>query len=495
METPEVVTRESTFTQLVDKATTSAPRVPIELTLRVNDPFEAYCRARNTTSGFFFETSGGRTGWGYFGIEPVERITVWPNTVSLEPRKIGPSLSVISEYLRDEELIRGPCEIPYPCGLFGWISYDVARELEPLLEEQIPNENVPRLQFGLFETVISWRSNSTHENPVLHITSCPRVENDVSVAYNKGLANARELCQAITTGDPQLDTTRIPPTDLTFERTCTQSEYERRVNQVKEFIRAGDTFQANISQELRGESDCHPLQIFSALRSKNPAPYSALIEFPEIDLMCSSPELLIECTDGTVTTEPIAGTRPRGTTTESDLSKEAELRRDEKERAEHAMLVDLERNDLGKIASVGSVTVDEYRRVDRYTSVMHLVSRVTGELRDDKTVVDAVASLFPGGTITGAPKPRTMEIIDAVEQSNRGPYTGSIGIFGFDDRATLNIIIRTIIRKDNEYSLRVGGGIVHDSVPAREYQETLDKAEGLIQAIKSAGSPEFGVRQ
>ncbi|MFC6766181.1 anthranilate synthase component I family protein, partial [Natrinema soli] len=178
--------------------------------------------------------------------------------------------------------------------------------------------------------------------------------------------------------------------------------------------------------------------------------------------------------------------RPRGETPEADAALEDDLLTDEKERAEHAMLVDLERNDLGTVCEYGSVAVEEYRRIDRYAEVMHLVSNVTGRLRDDETLADAIAAVFPGGTITGAPKPRTMELIDELEATRRGPYTGSVGIFGFDGRATLNIVIRTLVRHAEEYHLRVGAGIVHDSDPVREYDETLDKARALITAVDEA---------
>jgi len=200
----------------------------------------------------------------------------------------------------------------------------------------------------------------------------------------------------------------------------------------------------------------------------------------------ASPELLLERQGDRIRTEPIAGTRPRGETSAEDECLEAGLTGDEKERAEHAMLVDLERNDMGKVCQYGSVEVDEYRRVDRYSEVMHLVSSVTGRLREDATLADAIAATFPGGTITGAPKPRTMEIIDELETTRRGPYTGSIGVFGFDERATLNIVIRTLTRHEDEYALRVGAGIVQDSDPEREYDETLDKARALVRAVDEA---------
>jgi len=280
---------------------------------------------------------------------------------------------------------------------------------------------------------------------------------------------------------------------------------------VKAYVRDGDTFQANVSQRLRAPAAVHPVEAYDALRAVNPAPYSGLIEFSRgrgtsgseadragdapagVDLVSASPELLLERVPSDdpergarLVTEPIAGTRPRGETAEADDALEAELTGDAKERAEHAMLVDLERNDLGKVSRFGTVDVAEYRRVDRYSEVMHLVSLVEGEARPDVGVADAIAACFPGGTITGAPKPRTMAIIDELEETRRGPYTGSMVAAGFDGRATLNIVIRTLVRRAAEYHLRVGAGIVHDSEPDAEYEETLAKARALVTAADEA---------
>jgi anthranilate synthase component 1 len=258
------------------------------------------------------------------------------------------------------------------------------------------------------------------------------------------------------------------------------------VRRIKAAIRDGETFQTNVSQRLRAPAAVHPVEAYGALRAVNPAPYSALVEFPSCDLVSASPELLLRREPDRLVTEPIAGTRPRGATEEEDAELERELRDDEKERAEHAMLVDLERNDLGKVCEFGSVDVAQYRRVDRYAEVMHLVSKVVGWPRPDVDLAEAVGAVFPGGTITGAPKPRTMELIEEVEATRRGPYTGSVGVFGFDGRATLSIVIRTLVRRQEEYYLRVGAGVVHDSVPRREYEETLDKGRALVTALDEA---------
>ncbi|MFC6724838.1 anthranilate synthase component I family protein, partial [Halobium palmae] len=271
-----------------------------------------------------------------------------------------------------------------------------------------------------------------------------------------------------------------------FTSECGEEAFADRVRTVKRYVRDGDTFQTNVSHRLVAPAAVHPVETYDAVRRVNPAPYSGLLEFPGVDLVSASPELLLDVEGDRLSTEPIAGTRPRGDTAEADAELERDLTDDAKERAEHAMLVDLERNDLGKVSEYGSVDVAEYRRIDRYSEVMHLVSSVEGRRREDVSVADAVAAVFPGGTITGAPKPRTMEIIDEVETTRRGPYTGSVGVFGFDDRATLNITIRTLVRRGGEYRLRVGAGVVHDSDPIAEYEETLDKARALVNAVDEA---------
>jgi anthranilate synthase component 1 len=494
-----VVTAAEAFARTAAAAPAGA-RVPVELRVRVADPFEAYRRARDGDGdGVYLETTGGQSGWGYFAVGPVERLQVgptaaaWPEgdaTDAADERGFAgdgsPSLDTIDALLAREQLARGDCDVPYPCGAFGWLSYDIARELEDLPGTTV-TDGLPRLQFGVFDRVAAWEEPRGEET-TLHVTACPRLDEheDAASAYEAGLAAAQSLAEAALHGDPHVGARATADRRATFESECGQAAFADRVRTIKEYIRDGDTFQTNVSHRLVAPDAVHPVETFDAVRRVNPAPYSALLEFPGVDLVSASPELLLDVDGDRIRTEPIAGTRPRGETPEADAELEADLLADEKERAEHAMLVDLERNDLGKVSEYGTVEVSEYRRVDRYSEVMHLVSLVEGRLRDDASIADAVAATFPGGTITGAPKPRTMEIIDEVETTRRGPYTGSIGVFGFDDRATLNIVIRTLVRHEGEYRLRVGSGIVHDSVPEREYQETLDKARALVNAVDEA---------
>jgi len=532
----------------VAAAAPAGARIPVERRVTVDDPFAAYRRARDGPGGFCYETTGGQAGWGYFGVDPVERLTASGDAVVAETaegsagdyRRPGPTLAALQGLLDGEVLVRGDCEVPYPCGAFGWLSYDIARELEsfpapaPAGPGAVDDRGLPRLQVGVFDRVAAWEcpvaddgsgAESDAPSVTLRVTACPRVpeglddpaadRDALDALFDEGTTRAGDLIERIETGDPGVGPAPDPDASTaTFESDVGREGYAEAVRRVKGYVRDGDTFQANVSQRLRAPAAVHPVEAYDALRAVNPAPYSGLIEFSReeagesdgresgdasgVDLVSASPELLLERIpasdvdeaddpDGArLATEPIAGTRPRGETPADDEALEAELTGDAKERAEHAMLVDLERNDLGKVSRFGTVDVAEYRRVDRYSEVMHLVSLVEGEARPDVGVADAVAACFPGGTITGAPKPRTMEIIDELEETRRGPYTGSMLAAGFDGRATLNIVIRTLVRHAAEYHLRVGAGIVHDSEPDAEYGETLAKARALVTAVDEA---------
>ncbi len=481
MSEPRVVTGRASFRETAT-ASPDGARVPVEVTVEVADPFEAYRRARDGRGGVYLGTSGGRSGWGYFGVGPDRIVETSPG---------DEALATLDSVVDEQSLARGDCEVPYPCGVIGWLSYDIAREIESLPGSTTRDRDLPRMQLGVYDRLVAWRE-PRGQPTTLHVSACPRIGDasdafaDLDEAYAHGRERALNLADGILDGDPTVGSPPVERDRATFESDCGRAAFADRIRRVKGHIREGDTFQANVSHRLTAPAAAHPVTVFEALRSVNPAPYSALLEFPGVDLVSASPELLLDRDGDRLETEPIAGTRPRGETPQADERLAAELTTDEKERAEHAMLVDLERNDLGKVSEYGSVEVSQYRRVDCYSEVMHLVSLVESRLRAGQTLADAIEAVFPGGTITGAPKPRTMAIIDEVESTRRGPYTGSIGIFGFDDRATLNIVIRTLVRYGQQYHLRVGAGIVHDSDPQQEYQETLDKGRALINAVDVA---------
>jgi anthranilate synthase component 1 len=266
----------------------------------------------------------------------------------------------------------------------------------------------------------------------------------------------------------------------------TQAAFEAAVVRCQEYIRAGDIFQVVISQRLERETQARPLDIYRALRVVNPSPFMFLLKTPSVNLVGSSPEIMVRVEDGTVTVRPLAGTRRRGATEEEDRGLAEELLADPKERAEHVMLIDLARNDVGRVARYGSVKLSDVMVVERYSHVMHITSNVAGQLLDGKTALDALRAGLPAGTVSGAPKVRAMEIIDEIEPHRRGPYAGAVGYIDFTGNMDTCIALRTLVMQGQTAYIQAGAGIVADSVPAREYEETLSKAQVLLKAIEIA---------
>lgn len=354
-------------------------------------------------------------------------------------------------------------------GAIGYVGYDVAREQEDVGRDTRRDIGLPDIAFNRYDSVVKVRNDSVE------------VE---AVAADAGNAEerVREVGERLRGASTLLGGEPVEAWGL--RSNFTRETYREAVETVKRYVRRGETFQANISQRLSFESDAQSLELYAALRRTNPAPYMALFEVNKDQaVVSSSPELLVRKEGNHVVTRPIAGTRPRGDDVGSDGLLRHELRASEKERAEHSMLVDLARNDLGKVSRHGSVGVESYMEAVPYREVHHLESVVKGELRGDMGVVDVVRAMFPGGTVTGAPKPRTLRIIEEVEPTARGPYTGSLGRITYGDDVTLNILIRTVVRDGVDHHLQVGGGVVHDSDPVEEYRETLHKAEGVLNAL------------
>ncbi len=268
-----------------------------------------------------------------------------------------------------------------------------------------------------------------------------------------------------------------------FKSNFTRSKYKKAVEKCKEYVRAGDSFQIKISQRFECKIDEDPFEIYKRLRKINPSPYAAFLHFDDCTLVSCSPEHLVKVEDGNVETRPIGGTYPRGKSSREDITIAKRFMKDEKERAEHTMLIDLERNDLGRVCRYGSIHVNEMMSLEKYSHLMHIVTNIKGKLQEGKDVFDVLRAMFPGGTITGCPKVRTMEIIDEIEPTARGPYTGSIGFLNFSNEMDLNLTIRTLVIKDGRGYIQVGGGIVADSNAKREYEETVHKAMALLEAI------------
>jgi anthranilate synthase component 1 len=270
-----------------------------------------------------------------------------------------------------------------------------------------------------------------------------------------------------------------------------KEEFEASVLKIKQYITAGEAIQVVLSQRLAQRTDVAPFEIYRALRTINPSPYMFFLDFSDFHIIGASPEILVRVEDGLVMTRPLAGTRPRGKSPNEDLMLEQELRSDEKERAEHIMLVDLGRNDIGRVSEPGTVEVSDLMDVERYSHVMHLVTHVQGKLRSDMTAFDALRACFPAGTVSGAPKVRAMEIIAELEPEKRGPYAGAVGYFSFSGNMDMAIAIRTMVMTKGVAYVQAGGGIVYDSVPEREYEESMNKAQALLKAINQAESPDL----
>ncbi|MGM0501717.1 MAG: aminodeoxychorismate synthase component I [Bacillota bacterium] len=366
-------------------------------------------------------------------------------------------------------------ELPFIGGAVGYLGYDLCHCIETLPQRAVDDLKIPDLYLGLY----NWVLVVDHQQQQVYFASPDLNKKKEQEIKNRVINRIKSFEQ--NKDNIQQQSVELNPTKL--RANFSRAEYLAAVKQVKKHIKQGDIYQANLSQRFSGTVNCTSYQLYQRLREVSPAPFAALLQFPEVDILSNSPERFIEVEDKRVETRPIKGTRPRGATSEEDQKLKAELLASEKDKAELLMIVDLERNDLAKVAQLGSVKVPELYQLEEYANVHHLVATIEAQLKADNNVVDLIKATFPGGSITGAPKIRSMEIIDKLEPTQRKVYTGSIGYIGFDGRVDLNIAIRTIIKQQEEIHFQVGGGITWDSNPEAEYQETLDKAESIMKAV------------
>lgn len=390
---------------------------------------------------------------------------------------------------------------PFQGGIAGILSYDFVQYLERLPGNAVDDISLPDAHFLMVDRLIAF----DHLFKKCWIIVCPGVEDslrrggerarvDWSENYDEAEYEINRIRKAMSNLSLVNSHQSLVKTNNQYPITNKQIEinYEMKkddymdiVKKTKEYIAAGDIFQANLSQRVSAYiGDKSPWSLYRILSSINPSPFAAFIDFGDYQIISSSPERLLRVKDGIIETRPIAGTRPRGKDVREDELMRTELLLNEKERAEHIMLIDLERNDLGRVSDYGSVGVDEFMITEDYSHVIHIVSNVRGNLAGGKDCFDAIKAAFPGGTITGVPKVRCMEIIDELEPVKRGPYTGSIGYISFSGNMDLNIVIRTFVIKDEIAYVQAGAGIVADSDPEREYYETLKKAEALIKTLE-----------
>jgi len=369
-------------------------------------------------------------------------------------------------------------------GLVGYAGYDLIRYYEKLGEGPPDDRNLPDVSFGLYRTMVIF----DHVSKTVKVTANAFVRDDPGRAYSEAVDAIERTIATLTEprGHSVGEINLVGLPQKPFESNFTRKRYMEVVEACKEYIRAGDIFQVVPSQRLAVRTTATPFDIYRALRVVNPSPFMFLLRTPECVLVGSSPEILCRVEDGVITNRPLAGTRRRGETEAEDKALEAELLADPKERAEHIMLVDLGRNDVGRVAEPNSIELADVMTVERYSHVMHIVSNVTGRLAEGMTALDALRVTLPVGTVSGAPKIRAMEIIDEFEPTRRGPYAGAVGYVDFSGNMDTCIALRTMVFCGEKVYLQAGGGVVADSDPAAEYQETINKARALIRAIEVA---------
>ncbi len=380
---------------------------------------------------------------------------------------------------------------PFVGGAVGYAGYDTVRYIENLPNAPQDDRNLPDLAFAFYDHMIVF-DNVQKTAIVVALANVEEArgasgEARVKKAYENACRRVDRFVEKLSTPTDSLAPTDIVTTGeshLKYESNFTKAEFEAAVRKSNEYIRAGDIFQVVISQRLAVPLSVDPFEVYRTLRVVNPSPFMFFLRTPKCTLVGSSPEIMVRVVDGKVTVRPLAGTRRRGRTDEEDQQLAEELLADPKERAEHAMLVDLGRNDVGRVARYGSVELSDVMVIERYSHVMHITSNVTGQLTEDRDAFDALAACLPAGTVSGAPKVRAMQIIDELEPHRRGPYGGAVGYIDFAGNMDTCIALRTVVVQNGTAYVQVGAGIVADSVPEREYEETLNKARGLLKAIE-----------
>lgn len=435
---------------------------------------------------FLLESIEGGEKWArysFLGFDPIVHITCKNHVVTLNENGTETvldeepydALRNLMKCYKAPKLENLP---PFTGGLVGYFSYAMIGYAEPTLKLQ--ESDCDDYSFMLFDKIIAYDHLKQKITLVANMKTDKVMENYGAAIYAIG-----ELKNLVTDSAPlkPLNVTSKPHFTCNFSK----QEYSEAVEKTKEYIYAGDIFQAVISRRFETEYHDSLLNAYRVLRTTNPSPYMVFFKYDDREIMSTSPETLVKLQNGTVTTFPIAGSRPRGATPEQDKALETELLADEKELSEHNMLVDLGRNDIGKIAQIGSVKVTDYKIVQRFSQIMHICSEVTGKLKNDLDAFDAVQSILPAGTLSGAPKIRACEIIEELEKDPRGIYGGTLGYIDFTGNLDTCIAIRMAVKKGNKVTVQAGGGIVADSVPDNEYFESANKAKAIIDAILAAG--------
>lgn len=467
---------------------------PLCVELPYCSPFSLY-RCLSGPGSFLLESVKGPHNiarYSFIGFDPYAVFRVKDGSLQMHPGqraslRLGNPLKIIGAFTARYRQWPEPGLPPFQGGAAGVLAYDFARYLERLPSTTVDDLMMPDAHFLMVDRVVAF----DHLQRRSWLILCPGARDpdgpDWPEKYEEAEYEAADILKRLDFSDgSHMPAPARRPIEVFHD--MEKADYMDMVRRAKEYIAAGDIFQSNLSLRVSAfVGELRPWDLYSVLRSINPAPFAGFMDFGDYFIVSSSPERLLRVRGGVVETRPIAGTRPRGRDEAEDRLMRAELLLNDKERAEHIMLIDLERNDLGRVCGYGTVEVDELMITEDYSHVMHIVSNVRGALAPGKGAFDAIRAAFPGGTITGVPKVRCMEIIDELEPLRRGPYTGSIGYVGFSGEADLNIIIRSFVMKDGMAYVQAGSGIVADSDPEREYNECLNKAEALLSALEACG--------
>ncbi len=450
-----------------------------DLMADLETPVSAFLKISRGGPSFLLESvEGGQrmARYSFIGTEP-KQLLVTEAGSTIDP------LFAIENALTDRNLVDQP-DLPRFCGgAVGYLSYETAGKFERLPSPGNDSLCLPEAVFMLADTFLVF----DHIAHRIRVVSLMALDGNHEAAYSEALKRIDDLCCRLKSPlDLEPSKQTQPPSASPFISSVTRETFERSVAEIKEAVAAGEAIQVVLSQRLSRTTHAKPFDIYRALRSINPSPYMFYLDFGQFQIIGASPEILVRVEDGQVVTRPLAGTRRRGATPEEDLALESELKADPKERAEHIMLVDLGRNDVGRVAAPGSVEVSDLMNVERYSHVMHLVSHVKGKLNSGLTAYDALRATFPAGTVSGAPKVRAMQLIAEYELEKRGPYAGAVGYFSYSGNMDMAIAIRTMVTKGGKAYVQAGAGIVYDSQPEAEYFETLNKAQALFKAVDQA---------
>jgi anthranilate synthase component 1 len=466
--------------------------VYVELLADVETPVSVYSRFAEDEYSFLLESVEGGTQWGRYSIIGVEPKGIF----SVEDGKAkfienGNQKNIENGFFGLRELMddikpASVSDLPrFYAGAVGFLGYETVGEFEKLPAPKVSGDGFISCCMMMSETTIIF-DNVRH---TIKIVASVRTEDFESIedAYNSGMAKINKIQERLKV-PPQISDDEIDDSPIVMKSNMTQDEFCNMARTAKEHIVEGDVIQVVLSQRFSAKRTASALNIYRALRLINPSPYTFMVKLGDKILAGSSPEVMVRRTGTAALLRPIAGTRPRGATEQEDRELADDLLKDEKERAEHVMLVDLGRNDLGRIAMPGSVQVKDFMSIEKYSHVMHIVSTVQAELKDEFDSLDLIKAVFPAGTLSGAPKIRAMEIINNLETTTRGAYGGAVGYIGYDDNMDIAITIRTVEIDGDEVAVQAGAGIVYDSIPQKEFEETCHKSKGMVKALEMAAN-------